>query len=95
MNIAFPQFIFGSLAAGLIGSIIHLLFGGKPLRLVFAIIFSWIGFWAGHVIAFRYNLFFARYGTINFGIATISGLIFGLFGFWIAGESKIDKDDID
>jgi len=50
MNITFPQLIFGSLVAGLIGSSIHLVLGGKPLRLIFSLIFSWIGFWTGQTI---------------------------------------------
>jgi uncharacterized membrane protein YjjP (DUF1212 family) len=95
MKIAIPQLILGSLAAGLIGSIIHLLLGGKILRLVFSLVFSWIGFWVGHSIANRYRLFYFRYGTINFGIAAISAVALGLFGFWIAGENKKDKEDIE
>ena len=95
MNIAIPQLVFGSLAAGLIGSIIHLLLGGKPLRLIFSLVFSWIGFWAGHAIANRYSLFYLRFGTVNFGIAALGAFVIGLFGFWITGENKMDKDDID
>jgi len=87
MDIAIPQFIFGSLIAGLIGSLIHLVLGGKPLRLIFSIIFSWIGFWAGHSIAARYHFYVLRYGTINIGAGIIIGLALGLFGFWVSGEN--------
>jgi hypothetical protein len=95
MKIAIPQLIFGSLAAGLIGSVIHLVLGGKLLRLVFSLVFSWIGFWAGHAIANRYSFFYFRFGTINFGAAFFGAVVIGLFGFWIAGENKIDKDNVE
>lgn len=93
MNLSIPHLIFGSLIAGLLGSLIHLALGGKPLRLVFSIIFSWIGFWVGHAVANRYTIFIFRYGTINIGPGIVLALGLGLFGYWIAGENAKDKDD--
>lgn len=88
MNISIPHLIFGSLIAGLIGSLIHMILGGKPLRLLFSILFSWIGFWTGHSIANRYYLHFIRYGTINIGIGIVFAIVIGIFGYWVAGENK-------
>lgn len=93
MNFSIPHLIFGSLIAGLLGSLIHLVFGGKPIRLLFSVVFSWVGFWAGHAVANRYKFFFFRYGTINFGPGIVLALGLGLFGYWIAGENTKNKDD--
>jgi uncharacterized membrane protein YjjP (DUF1212 family) len=88
VNITFPVFIFGSLIAGLVGSLIHLIFGGKPFRLLMSILFSWIGFWVGNNLGFRYGLLFFKYGPIDFGTAVLVSLILGLIGYWISGENK-------
>jgi len=87
-NITFPVFIFGSLIAGLVGSLIHLVFGGKPFRLLLSILFSWIGFWVGNNLGFKYELLFLNYGPINFGSAALVSLILGLIGYWISGENQ-------
>ena len=91
MNISLPHLIFGSLISGLIGALVHLILGGKPLRLLFAILFSWIGFWAGHSIANHFQISIIAYGTINFGAGIIIALGFSLVGYWIAGENKKDE----
>jgi len=87
-EITFPVFIFGSLIAGLIGSLIHLIFGGKPFRLLLSILFSWIGFWVGNNLGFQYGLYFFKYGPIYFGIALLVSIILGLIGYWISGENQ-------
>ncbi len=92
MNISIPHFIFGSLIAGLIGAVIHLVLGGKLLRIFFAIIFSWIGFWTGHSIANRIGMVIFRLGVINIGVGVIISILFGLFGHWVAGENKNRKE---
>jgi uncharacterized membrane protein YjjP (DUF1212 family) len=87
-NITYPVFIFGSLIAGLVGSLIHLIFGGKPLRLLLSILFSWIGFWVGNNLGFRYGINFFQYGPIYFGTAVMVSLVLGLIGYWISGENQ-------
>ena len=64
-----PNLIFGTVIAGLIGSLIHFIFGGKPLRLLFSILFSWIGFWVGDNLGQRYGVSFFLYGSIYLGTA--------------------------
>jgi len=87
-DLTFPVFIFGSLIAGLVGSLIHLILGGKPFRLLLSIIFSWIGFWIGNNLGFRYGLFIFKYGPIHFGAAVFVSLTLGLIGYWISGENQ-------
>ena len=87
-EITFPVFIFGSLIAGLIGSLIHLIFGGKPFRLLLSMLFSWIGFWVGNNLGFRYDIKFIKYGPIYFGTAVLVSLVLGLTGYWISGENQ-------
>jgi len=92
MNIAFPQIIFGSLIAGIVGAGIHLILGGKPLRLVLSLIFSIIGFWLGQALSSQYSISIIRLGTINLGFALVASLLFGVFGYWIAGENRTEKE---
>lgn len=92
MNISIPHLLFGSLIAGLIGSLVHLVLGGKPLRLLFSLIFAWIGFWAGHSIANRYHLYYLSFGTINLGGAIFFSIILSLAGYWISGENRQGKE---
>jgi hypothetical protein len=87
-NVTIPVFVFGSLIACLLGSLIHLIFGGKPYRLILSIFFSWIGFWVGNNLGLRYGLFFMKYGPVNYGSAIIICIILGLGGYWISGENK-------
>ena len=92
MNISIPHLIFGSLIAGLIGSLIHLILGGKPLRILFSIIFAWIGFWAGHSLGNRYQIFLYQYGSLNLGMGIGISILLGLTGYWISGENKKDTE---
>jgi len=86
--VTFPVFIFGSLIAGFIGSIIHLILGGKPFRLLLSIISSWIGFWLGNNLGSRYSLNLFNYGQINLGFAILLSVLLGLAGYWISGENQ-------
>jgi len=92
MNIAFPQLIFGSLIAGLIGSLIHLFLGGKPLRLVFSLFFAWVGFWVGHSISDRYQFYLYQLGTLDIGTGVIFAILLGVIGYWFAGDNTRNKE---
>jgi hypothetical protein len=87
-DLTFPVFLFGSLIALLIGALVHLIAGGKLLRLFFSMIFAWIGFWSGNYLAGRFNLDLLKYGLVNYGPALIIALIFSILGYWISGENK-------
>ena len=87
-TLTFPVFIIGSLIAGLIGSLIHLILGGKPFRLLLSIIGSLIGFWIGNNLGSRYGLYFFNYGQINLGFAILLSIVLGFIGYWISGENQ-------
>ena len=87
-NLSIPIFVFGSLIAGLLGSFIHLLFGGKPYRLLFSIFFSWIGFWLGNNLGTKYGLTILQYGPVIYGTAIVASILLGLGGYWVSGENK-------
>lgn len=88
IDITSPVLIFGSLIALLIGSIVHLIGGGKLLRLFFSMIFAWIGFWGGNYLANHFGIFVLRYGQIAYAASIAVSIITALFGFWISGENK-------
>ena len=91
-NLTLPVFIFGSLIAFLIGALVHLIAGGRLLRLIFSIIFSWIGFWGGNYLATRFNLSILKYGQVSYAPALLAALILSVFGFWISGENRPDGE---
>ena len=87
-KLTIPIFVFGSLISGLLGSTIHLIFGGKPIRLLFSILFTWIGFWVGNKLSQNFGLTLFSYGPVSYGGAIIGGILLGLGGYWISGENK-------
>jgi len=91
-NLTLPTFIFGSLIAWLIGSTVHLIAGGKLIRLVFCMIFAWIGFWAGNYLGIRLGLLIINYGQINYGPAIFISVLSALFGYWLSGENREESD---
>jgi hypothetical protein len=91
-NFTFPVFVFGSLIALLLGSLVHLIAGGKLMRLIFCMLFSWIGFWTGNYLGTRFNVELLRYGTVNYGPAILIALILSVFGFWISGENTPESE---
>jgi len=87
-NITIPVFIFGSMVALLIGSIVHLIGGGKLLRLILSMFFAWVGFWAGNYGSDYFGINLIKYGPVDYAVAMASSLIFAVFGFWISGENR-------
>jgi len=78
--------------AWLIGALVHLIAGGKLIRLIFCLIFAWIGFWGGNYIASNLGFSILHYGQINYGPALILSVIASLFGFWLSGENRDDDE---
>jgi len=89
-NITIPVLIFGSMVALLIGSIVHLVGGGKLLRLILSMVFAWIGFWVGNYGADYFGINLIKYGPVDYVVSTVSSLVFAMFGFWISGENRRD-----
>lgn len=92
-NITFPVFILGSLIGILVGALVHLIAGGKLIRLVFCVVFGWLGFWGGNYVSqnFQFSLF--QYGQISYGTSIILSLISSILGYWISGENKPEIDE--
>ncbi len=90
-NMTFPTFILGRMIAGLIGALVHLIAGGKLLRLVFCLLFAWIGFWGGNYLANNLGLHILQYGQINYGLALFLSIAAALFGFWLSGENREEE----
>jgi hypothetical protein len=90
-NITIPTLILGSLIAWLIGAFIHLIAGGKLLRLIFSMLFAWIGFWAGNYLSAQTGIYILQYGQISYGTALIVCVLASLFGYWLSGENKTEE----
>ena len=93
IDLSAPVIIFGCLIAGLVGSLIHLFFGGKPLRMILSITFSTAGFWIGEILGDRFSIAFFEYGPMNTGPALVACVIFGLIGYWISGDNRPHVDE--
>lgn len=89
-NLTFPVFIFGSLVGLLIGAMFHLIAGGKLIRLVFCLVFAWVGFWGGNYFSQRLGLQILQYGQVNYGAAIFGSVILAAGGYWISGENRPD-----
>jgi len=87
-DINFTTILLGTIIAVFIGSFIHLIFGGKFIRLLVSIIFSTIGFWTGNHLGNRYALSFFVVGNLHIIISSLTSLGFGSLGYWISGESR-------
>jgi hypothetical protein len=90
LNLTLPVFIFGSIIGLLIGATFHLLAGGKIIRLIFCLVFGWIGFWGGNYLSQKLGIQILQYGQISYGIAIIMSLISTAAGYWISGENKTE-----
>ncbi len=79
-----PNLLLGMLIATLYGTIFHLVRGGGPGRLALYLILSWIGFWSGHVVAFKFQWDFFSIGLLNLGMATVFSIVVLIIGHWLS-----------
>ncbi len=86
-----PSFLFGCFFATLFGAVFHFVKGGKLGRLVFYLVLSWAGFWAGQLIANILNWQFLSVGPLHLFLASIFSLGFLFIGFWLSLISKGGK----
>jgi hypothetical protein len=86
----FAGFVLGSLIALLFGSVFHFWRGGGFNWLMFYLILSLVGFWAGHVFGVVTEFHFLKLGAVNLGAAILSTLVFLFLGHWLsmAGAEK-------
>jgi len=82
----FPGFVFSLFLATMFGSLLHLWRGGKFSRLVFYLLLSWIGFFAGHFFADVLSLRFLDVGTVHVGFGILGTLISLGIGYWLFPE---------
>jgi len=77
-----PAFILGTVAAGMLGTLYHVIRGGSLGRLVMYLLVGAIFFWVGHTIADILKFTFLSIGPIRAGAAVlicIGGLILAEF----------------
>jgi hypothetical protein len=87
-NLTLPVFIFGSLVGLLVGAMFHLIAGGRLIRLVFCLVFGWIGFWGGNFFSQKFGIQILQYGQISYGTSIILSFVLAAGGYWISGENK-------
>ena len=79
-----PSILLGILISTLYGVLFHLWRGGSFFRLVFYILLSWAGFWAGQAVASYFGWAFDSLGTLHLGTASLGSLIFLFVGYWMS-----------
>ncbi len=79
-----PGIIFGLVVATLLGCLLHLWRGGGFGRLVYYILISWVGFWAGHIIGVSLGWNFWNVGPLNLGMAILGNVIILAVGYWLS-----------
>ncbi len=75
--------VFGLVVATLLGSLLHLWRGGGFGRLVFYVLISWIGFWAGHIAGEALGWSFWKVGPLNLGMGILGSVIILAIGYWL------------
>lgn len=80
----------GLLIASIFGCAFHFWRGGGVKWLILFNLFAWIGFWAGHLIAYLTGFKFILLGPINLGSAILGTLIVLFIGYWLSMASQED-----
>lgn len=84
MNMTLPAIFLGIIISSLIGSVFHFWKDGGLGRLILYIVFSWVGFWVGHIVAAQMELSMLSVGPLHLGAAIAGNLIFLGFGHWVS-----------
>ena len=79
-----PVLLLGMIVSTLYGAAFHLWRGGKAGRLLLYLVLSWVGFWAGHLIASLLGWTFDALGQLHLGTATLGSLLFLFVGYWLS-----------
>jgi len=79
-----PALAFGIIFSTLFGAVVHLVTGGSLGRLLIFIVFSWIGFWGGHLLGSSLGWTFWSLGPLHMGMATVGSILFLGLGFWLS-----------
>lgn len=87
----FPAIVFSFFLATMFGSLLHFWRGGGLGRLVLYLVFSWIGFFAGHFIAGALDIEFLDVGTIHLGMGILGSLLLLALVYWL---SLVDQQNV-
>lgn len=79
-----PSILFGILLSTIYGVLFHLLKDGGLGRLGVYVIFSWIGFWIGQLLADQLNINLLTIGTIHTGMASLLSWVFIGLAHWLS-----------
>lgn len=92
MNVS--TYIFGWILATLLGAVFHLWKDGGFWKLVIYIVFSWIGFFLGHLVARSAGFNFMNVGSLYLGGGIIGSIVMLFAIHWLSriesfpGQSK-------
>ena len=80
----FPAMVLGIVISSLIGVGFHLVLGGNLGRLFLYLVFSWVGFWGGHILGDVLGWTFFSVGPLRLGMAILGCLLFLGAGYWLS-----------
>ena len=86
-----PGLLLGTVVGALIGGLLHLLVGGNLGRLILYLIFSLVGFWAGHIAGEILGLTFLSVGPVRMGMALIGSVVITGIGYWLSLVQTVKK----
>ena len=89
-----PTLLLALLIALFFGALYHLIRGGGFWWLVWYLVLSLVGFFAGHLIGTWFGWVFLAIGSLNLGMCAVGSVLFLIFGDWITHlglrrESKV------
>jgi len=74
---------FGFIISTMLGALLHFWRGGGLGRLIYYILMSWIGFWAGHIAGSSFGLTFLNVGPLNLGMALLGNFLLLGIAYWL------------
>ncbi|MDY6845536.1 MAG: hypothetical protein SVP52_00165 [Chloroflexota bacterium] len=86
----FPAMVFSFFIATMLGSLLHFWRGGSLGRLALYLVFSCIGFFAGHFLAGALEIEFLDVGTIHLGMGILGSLLLLGLIYWL---SQVDLEN--
>jgi hypothetical protein len=86
-------FLFGMIVSTLLGVLLHFWQGGSLGKMVFYILASWIGFWAGHGLdELLLKWHFLAVGPLNLGMALVVNILLLAIAYWLGLNRASQKD---
>jgi hypothetical protein len=82
--ITLPSLLLGFVISTLYGFIFHFWRHGGLGRMLLYLILSWVGFWAGHLLASQLNIKFDSLGPLHLGAATLGSFFLLFIGYWLS-----------